>query len=302
MGFTPQLVDLDRDGDLDVVSGSFPGALYFFERKSDGLFANGEQLTDKRGMTINLGAASTVHAVDWDCDQDLDLLVGNINGKVHLLLNESGSKELVFGESVELLSLSDKKLGDSHPVAADWDADGRLDLLVGHSEGGVVWCRNTGPIGDPELSEAVELIPPSPAPWRDDSSRQPGDWGMRAKICVVDWDRDGLLDILLGDYCGRFTAKPEQRPEELAAERVALERLPELRKSWADTFRSYRTMLANSSESTNNGDEVKLQQLRDKLLTLKKEVDRCQQVQHEFEPQQQAHGFVWLFKRKATAE
>ena len=35
-----------------------------------------------------------------------------------------------------------------------------------------------------------------------DDKRQPGEWGLRVKPCVVDWDHDGRLDLLLGDRCG----------------------------------------------------------------------------------------------------
>ena len=77
MGFTPQLVDLNGDGGMDVISGSWPGQLCFFRRESDGSFAKREHLVDKDGKEINLGSASTVFAVDWDADADLDLLVAS---------------------------------------------------------------------------------------------------------------------------------------------------------------------------------------------------------------------------------
>lgn len=192
-------MDLDRDGRLDIVSGSWPGGLYFFRRRPDGSFGPGELLKDKRGDDLNPGSASTVFAVDWDLDGDLDLLAGNIKDDVMLMPNESGGRELTFGAVVELVSLSDKGLGDSHPVAADWDTDGKLDVLVGHSEGGVVWCRNVGSAERPELSPPVELVPNSPSPWSGDQVRQPQDWGVRSKICVMDWNGDGRLDLLLGD-------------------------------------------------------------------------------------------------------
>jgi hypothetical protein len=302
VGFTPQLVDLDGDGNLDVLSGSWPGPLYFFRRDSDGSFAAGECLKDKDGEVINLGSASTAFAVDWDSDQDLDLLVGSINGKVNFVPNESGGKELAFCEPVELLSLSEKDLGDSHPVAADWDGDGKVDLLVAHSEGGVLLSRNVGSAEQPDLSRPVELIPNSPSPWSSGSFRQPSDWGVRAKICVVDWNHDGLLDILLGDYCGRFTAKPEQTPEQLAMERSALGRLPQVRNSWATAYREYRRLLADKSEGANAEREKQAKDLLDAMLAAKEEIARCQKVQEEFQPQRQAHGFVWLFLRQASTE
>ena len=44
-----------------------------------------------------------------------------------------------------------KVAGDAAPVAADWDGDGVLDLLVGAEDGSVVWYRNAGTPRAPKL-------------------------------------------------------------------------------------------------------------------------------------------------------
>jgi hypothetical protein len=87
--------------------------------------------------------------------------------------------------------------GDAAPVVADWDGDRKPDLIVGGGDGSVVWFRNEGQPMEPKLAAAKVLVPPSPSPWRDDKSRQPGEWGVRARPCVVDWDGDGKLDLLM---------------------------------------------------------------------------------------------------------
>ena len=289
-------MDLNQDGLSDVISGSFPGELYFFRKTSDGSFDAGVQLRHRDGEPIKRGAASTVFAVDWDADDDLDLLVGNFNGKVDLVLNESHDGEIVFGDVVTLVSLAEREYGDTHPVAADWDGDGDLDLLVGHSEGGVIWWRNVGSRAEPELAEPLQLIPDSPSPWARDANRNPNDWGTRAKICVTDYNRDGRLDILLGDYCGRFSGSPDMTPAELIEIRAAPERLPQLRKQWAAAFRDYRSRL-----SANKGDDhdTQLTEILGQMLRLKQEIARYEELQTEFEPQSQSHGFVWLFLRRS---
>jgi hypothetical protein len=292
-------VDLDQDGLTDILSGSWPGDLYFFRRMPDGSFAKSEILRDKEGEPLNLGMASTVFAVDWDDDGDLDLLVGNINGKVFLVPNESGDHRLQFGPPIQLVSLEDQRYGDSHPIAADWDNDGDLDLLVGHSEGGVLLYRNLGTRQRPELAEPEILIPNSPSPWKGDLERNPNDWGVRAKICVTDWNGNGWLDILLGDRCGRFSDAPDMTPEELATQRHALEKLPAARKEWGETFREYRRRLADNSD---NQRPEELAALRARMVELKEDIEQYQQVQARFEPQTQGHGFVWLFERKPTEE
>src|SRR5262249_6400843 len=89
--------------------------------------------------------------------------------------------------------------GDVHPVLADWDRDGKPDLLVGTGAGSVLWCRNVGTRAAPRLAAPRVLVPASPAAKKGGALKE-GQWGIRAKICVTDWDGDGWPDLLLGDY------------------------------------------------------------------------------------------------------
>lgn len=157
-------MDLTGDGIPDIISGSWPGELYLFRGLGKGQFAAGEPIQGRDGKPIKLGSASTVFAVDWDGDGKLDLLVGNIDGDVYLIPNESEAKQYVFGNPRKL-EAAGKPIkvphGDSHPVAADWDGDGKLDLLVGAGDGSVLWYRNTGTKQEAKLAAAQTLVPPA---------------------------------------------------------------------------------------------------------------------------------------------
>jgi hypothetical protein len=301
------LVDLDGDGRTDLLSGSWPGEIYFFRRQADGTFAAGEALKGKDGKHLNVGHGSAAFAVAWGGDSRMDLVVGNVLGEVYVIPNEGQGKELAFGtpRRIEAAGRPIKVNGDAAPVVADWDGDGRPDLLVGAEDGSVVWFRNAGTAREPRLEAARRLIGPSPVGWGGDEQRKPGQWGLRVKPCVVDWDGDGRLSILLGDRCGGFRAKPTQTDAEKAEERKANDVLPVLRKQWAEAYRAYRALdEAPDGETPDARTERtrKRDSLRETLVRLKDEIAAVQEIQGRYQPGYQTHGFVWLFRRNPKAE
>ena len=287
-------MDLDGDGRTDIISGSWPGEIYFFRRQSHGKFAAGMPLKGRDGKPINVGSASSAFAADWSGTATMDLIVGTVLGEVWLVPNESKGKELAFGtpRRLEAAEKPIKVSGDAAPTVADWDGDGKLDLIVGAEDGSVVWYRNVGSSKEPKLEAARPLIGNSPVGWGSDDKRGPCDWGLRVKPCVFDWDGDGRPDLLLGDLCGGFHAKPTQTEQDKEEERKANDRLPGLRKKWADTFQRYRKV-------TDAGEQ---DALRSTMVRLKEEIVVVQEIQGRYQPGYQAHGFVWLFQRKPLAK
>ena len=288
----PQLVDLDCDGRLDLLTGSAPGEMYLFRRRPDGTLAAGEKLHDTDGKEITPGPITTAFAVDWDGDGRLDLIMGNNKGEVHLSRNQSVDARLVFG-TPELVNLNDPRdeKGDSAPIASDWDGDGLFDLIVGMENGSVYWFRNEGGMDFPKFGRGQCLIPRSPLTSREDSTRGQHDWGLRVKPCVADFDGNGQLDLLLGDYAGDFTGKPEQTPAEVRDEQTSLESLPKLCAAGRQTYAEYRNSALNSS----SGKETLIEQIK----SLKSQIETCETTIKRYEPQRQSHGHVWLFFAKS---
>jgi hypothetical protein len=212
-------VDFDGDGDSDVLSGSWPGDLYFFERKVGMVFEPGAKILDENEQPINAGRASTVFAVDWDADDDLDLVLGDIGGNVYVVVNEGSRKAPRYGEprQLDLGDMLKNRGGDSGPIVADWNADGKHDLMVAFGNGSVVWFENIGAADAAEFDQGQQLVAESGFGF-DFSKFKPGMWGARVKVCAVDFNSDGHLDLLLGDRSGKLV-EPAPEEEEASKER-----------------------------------------------------------------------------------
>jgi hypothetical protein len=79
----------------------------------------------------------------------------------------------------------------TRPFAVDWDADGKLDLVVGNFSGTFYWFKGQG---EGQFEPKPEPIQASDAPVRID--------GAHSDPFVVDWDGDGDLDLLSGSSKG----------------------------------------------------------------------------------------------------
>lgn len=296
-------MDFDADGDSDVLSGSWPGDLYFFSRNADGSFAAPDKIQNADGNPIDTGQASTAFAVDWDADGDLDLVTGNIKGQVHLVPNEGSRAEPSYGEPVKLDVDSDLRGrgGDSGPIIADWDQDGLGDLLVGMGDGSVLWFPNTGSSGAPEFGEAEELVPKSPFGFDLQNARpDEGQWGARVKIHVTDFNGDGRVDLLLGDRSGSPRKETDISDKDRKAAAAAREQIAQVRKQITDTRSEIKRLDADGDSSSDDSDPAELKQARDEYGRLIKEYARLQQIIARGEPKPVRQGFVWLFERRSV--
>jgi hypothetical protein len=328
-------VDLDGDGYLDIISGSWPGEIFLFRGGPNGTFSAPEMLKDKDGNIINIGGgiheepdsilitgnaefdqtaegtfvnyhgkrlkstsekpisvtgtASSVHAVDWDGDGRIDLLVGDIRGNVYLIPNEGTPTKYAFGKPRQL-EAGGKPVhvgGDAGPFAADWDGTGRLDLLVGAGDGSVWLYRNTGTRTRPELAAGVRLVPPGKGSVDPFFPKKPHR-GIRAKVCAVDWNGDGRLDLLVGDFA---TQKPDL-PEPTAAQKAEHDKL---RKKLEEIRTRYGALAGKLYGSSRVKDKEARQKLEKEFGEVSKQM---REINSKLPAESEYHGWVWLFLRK----
>ncbi|CAE8717992.1 unnamed protein product, partial [Polarella glacialis] len=183
---SPSAVDWDGDGDIDLLVGNRDGRIQFFERNADA------SLVQRTGSSnpfdgIDVGTYAAPCAVDWDGDGDIDLLVGNLDGRIQLfernadasLVERTGSSNPFDGIEIEYY------VGAfAAPCAVDWDGDGDIDLLVANRDGRIRFF---------ERDANASLIERTGSSNPFDSI----DVGTYAAPCAVDWDGDGDIDLLV---------------------------------------------------------------------------------------------------------
>jgi len=303
-------VDLNADGRPDIISGSWPGELYFFAGKKKG-FAKGEQLKGKDGKALKPGSASTAFATDWDGDGDLDLLCGTIDGKV-LLAKREGKNGLAFS-ALETIKVEGKPLilrgkkggGDTAPITADWDGDGDQDLLVGVGNGSVFFFANTASPGEraPKLAAPVNLVEgDEERAWGWSPEKHAGEpvrCGVRVKPCAVDYDGDGHLDLLVGDY---NTETVEVRGPLNAEEKALKKKLKKERnKIYAELEKQVdeRAPKKPRKEWTKEERQAWSKVYGELFEGRRKELDAIFKQNEKLETHESVgHGWVWFWKRK----
>lgn len=160
--WTARILDLDADGDLDVVGGYQDGAIHYF-RNDAGTFV--EQVgTDNPFAAIDIGDWASPAFLDLDADGDLDMVVGRIDGGLSAFENDGATWSELAGADNPFAALD---VGDiAKPAVVDLDADGDLDLVVGHQTG-FAYIENTA---GPGLRFTVTINPQDDAAVANDDS------------------------------------------------------------------------------------------------------------------------------------
>jgi len=156
----PAIADIDGDGNLEVVFGSYDGRLYC-------LNSSGSQ----EWSFLTGGSVVTAPAVaDVDADGGLEVVFGSKDYRVYCLSGATGAQEWSFLTGNTIIS---------SPAVADLDGDGIMEVVFGSTDYNV-YCIDGG-TGSLEWSFPTgDVVISSPA--------------------IADADNDGQLEVFIGSY------------------------------------------------------------------------------------------------------
>ncbi len=212
---SPNLADFDGDGDLDLICGEFVDSFTWFENtgtRTHPLYAAGRNLMYE-GKPLRMDLCMIVPvALDWDKDGDVDLVVGQEDGRVAFVENAG---KVVDGMPRFLAPRFFKQQADDvkfgalvTPCSFDWDGDGDEDLICGNTAGYVGFIENLDGGNPPKWAAPVRLradgetIRIMAGPNGSIQGPCEAKWGYTT-LSVADWNHDGLPDIVINSIWGK---------------------------------------------------------------------------------------------------
>lgn len=229
---TPTAIDWDRDGDQDLIVGDEDGRVALIEHTGQ-LADDGSPVFlapvyfQQEAEDLKCGALATPFGCDWDGDGDDDIISGNTAGYIQFFENLSGRGvetprwaaprfltadgqiiRIQAGPNGSIQGPCEARWGYTTLTVADWDGDGLPDIVASSILGRVHWYRNIGTRSQPQLAAArpIEVEWNGPPPELDYGWLKPQgkelltQW--RTTPVAVDWNTDGLVDLIMLDQQG----------------------------------------------------------------------------------------------------
>ena len=192
-----QLVDFTGDGLVDLIIGDFQGKLYFVRNTGNASMPRFNSPIETKELEIKTESKGRLWCnylapcyYDWDGDGKMDLIMGEgtFSANNIFFLKNTGSNERPTFDPPKPMIPSQ---GREHlvPQVMDWNEDGKLDLVFGEREKGIISValyKETFPLNAPtEIKVGTATASSS-----------------LANPCFEDMNDDGLPDLVIGTNNG----------------------------------------------------------------------------------------------------
>lgn len=189
---TPWFVDLDGDGDKDIMSGDRPGDFHYYQNTGTASSPSfSTPVMNPFGITGIGSKYSQPSFVDIDNDGDLDMFSGHVSGDIWYFENIGTASVPNFNTGYTnpfgLTTVPDP-YGYSAGSFVDLDNDGDKDFVSGSYAGDTYYYENTG------SATVASFIAPVMNPYG-----LAGTGGYYSTATTVDLDKDGDKDLFSGN-------------------------------------------------------------------------------------------------------
>lgn len=231
----PRAIDFNKDGWTDLIIGEEGGKVSFL--KNTGKIINGipefqhPQFFQQEAKFVDFGALVAPRIFDWDGDGLEDIIAGNGLGHIGFIKNLGGTSPKwakpilleVDGDPIRVIA--DKTLPNTElPLwgyatidVGYWDGDELPDILVNDHNGNIAFIKNIGTRKKPELASPVPIEvnwkgkPQKPGwiPGVSEGNELLAPW--RTSPLIMDFNSDGLNDLIMLDYEGYLVVYPRSK-------------------------------------------------------------------------------------------
>ena len=188
-GAYPNFTDWDGDGLTDLTVMDFYGHTTVFKN-----VGTAQQPVFERIETLSSDSLEWSARCYFDVDQDgqLDLVEGNVAGKLSFYKGQDDDFELItdFWGAVDVRDYSSSYFGYSVPTLFYYQE--QLLLCVGSEQGRLFLYRVT----DNAVFEDVDFL------WEAICPEMPATFGMHSAAAMADLNGDGMLEVVVGNFAG----------------------------------------------------------------------------------------------------
>jgi hypothetical protein len=219
---TLSAADLDGDRRVELLYGTSDGRVFAVHSGSARDTAKPPVALEGDAGELNLGGRAVVAVGDLDGDGGLDLVAGDAAGRLAWFKDlgqgpehryqapigiESGGLpfRLDPGPDGRLQGPIAPRLGYACPALADWNGNGRPDLILGGAGGELLWLKNDGSKVDPRFALPVPFL----------CGGAPVITPPRVRPATARWTDSGALDLIALDLQGFLCVYPGAGTNEL---------------------------------------------------------------------------------------